>query len=234
MYRKTAVIVTALAGMLALISSCATAPSIAVPEPAQASLRPVTDASEGWQDLFAPDLSNAVYNAGSWAMEEGVLSRQGRGNIWTKEQYGDFTLDLEFKLEENTNSGVFIRTGDIRSYVHTAIEIQIHSTTDGSPCGMGGAVYDCVAPTKMMTKPAGEWNRFIITAKANKIYVVYNGEQVIDMDLDLWTEAHLNPDGSRNKFNTAYKDMPRVGPIGLQDHGQPIWFRNIKIKRLAL
>jgi hypothetical protein len=59
-----------------------------------------------------------------------------------------------------------------------------------------------------------------------------NGEQVIDMDLGLWTEPHKNPDGSNNKFDTAYKDMPREGHIGFQYHGDPIWFRNIKIKQL--
>ena len=60
-----------------------------------------------------------------------------------------------------------------------------------------------------------------------------NGERIIDMDLDLWTEPHKNPDGTDNKFNTAYKDMPRQGFIGLQDYGQPVWFRNIKIKELT-
>jgi hypothetical protein len=98
--------------------------------------------------------------------------------------------------------------------------------------GACGAIYDCLAPTKYMVKKTGEWNRYTITCKANKIYVVFNGEQIIDMNLDLWTEAHKNPDGTPNKFNAAYKDMPRVGHIGLQDHGDPIWFRNIKIKSL--
>ena len=78
----------------------------------------------------------------------------------------------------------------------------------------------------------GQWNCMVITAKANKIQIVLNGERIIDMDLDKWTEAHKNPDGTRNKFNTAYKDMPRVGHIGFQYHGHPVWYRNIKIKTL--
>jgi len=57
--------------------------------------------------------------------------------------------------------------------------------------------------------------------------------QVNDMDLDLWTEAHLNPDGTKNKFNTAYKDMPREGFVGLQNHGQQVQFRNLRIKPLG-
>ena len=59
--------------------------------------------------------------------------------------------------------------------------------------------------------------------------VVLNGELVSEMDLDQWTEAHQNPDGTRNKFNTAYQELARVGHIGFQEHGHPVWYRNMKI-----
>jgi hypothetical protein len=52
------------------------------------------------------------------------------------------------------------------------------------------------------------------------------------MNLDDWTEAHQNPDGTANKFDVAYKDLPRSGYIGLQDHGGKVWYRNIRIKEL--
>lgn len=205
----------------------------------------------GYQDLFAPDLSNATLKAGSWVMEDGVLIRKGGGNIWTKEQYGDFILDLEFKLAENTNSGVFIRTGDIDQYVQSSIEVQIHETSDGSNHGVCGAIYDCLSPSMIMVRETGEWNHYTITCRKNKIYVVMNDVQIIDMDVDLWTEPGQNAPiitrrrGFRgapatmdtiitpNKFRTAIKDMPRSGYIGLQDHGQPIWYRNIKIRALG-
>lgn len=187
----------------------------------------------GWQDLFAPDLSNATLKAGSWTLEDGVLIRKGGGNIWTNEQYGDFILDLEFKLAEGTNSGVFIRTGDIDNYVQTSIEVQIHETSDGSNHGVCGAIFDCLSPSLIMVRETGEWNHYTITCMKNKIYVVLNDEQIIDMDVDLWTEPRKNPDGTANKFNIAIKDMPRVGYIGLQDHGQPIWYRNIRIRALG-
>lgn len=187
----------------------------------------------GWQNLFSDDLSDAViFVPNTWSFPEGVLTRLGGSYIYTKKQYGDFILDLEYKLSPNANSGVFLRIGNLRNVTHTGIEVQIHETTDGSPRGMNGAIYDCVVPTKAAGKKAGEWNHYTITCKANRIYVLLNGEQIIDMDLNRWTEAHKNPDGTANKFNTAYKDMPRVGHIGFQDHGQPIWFRNMSIRAL--
>ncbi len=186
----------------------------------------------GWRELLEPDLSNCVYKQGSWKVEDGELIGTDWGDVWTKERYGDFILDLEFKLDKGTNSGVFIRTGSIEEWLHTAIEVQIHESSDGTKHGSCGAIYDCLSPSKQMVKPPGQWNRYTITCKANKIYVILNGVQIIDMDLDLWTEAGKNPDGTPNKFKTAYKDMSREGHIGFQYHGQPIRFRNIRIKPL--
>ena len=198
---------------------------------------PVTNNCKGWRDVFKEDLSNCIYKPGSWAMEDTVLVRKGlpkgRSNIWTKERYGDFILDLEFKVAEGGNSGVFLRGNDVtsRKWWQKTIEVQIHDTTDGTKYGCCGAIYDCMPPSKNMMK-SGQWNRYTITCKENRISVMLNGEQIIDMDLNLWTEPHKNPDGTKNKFPTAYKDMLRVGHIGLQDHGDPIWFRNIRIKSL--
>jgi len=190
---------------------------------------------DGWEPLFnGQDLTGWVCNPGSWEAEGGVLTRKGGGDIWTEQRFGDFVLDLEFKLDKETNSGVFIRTGSIKEWLHTAIEVQVLDShgKDKPDLHDCGAIYDCLAPSKNAVKPAGEWNRYVITCRGPKIEVVLNGQPIIDMDLDRWTEAHKNPDGTPNKFNTAYKDMPREGHIGLQDHGKPIWYRNIRIKRL--
>jgi len=188
---------------------------------------------KGFEPLFKEDLSNANCPPNSWAFEDGVLTPKGKIDIWTKEKYGDFVLDLEFKCAEKSNSGILLRCKDVKQWLHTSIEIQILQNQEKSDKNSCGSVYDCQAPTKQMIKKAGEWNRYIIICKANRIYVVLNGEQVVDMDLNQWTEAHKNPDGSKNKFNNAYKDMAREGFIGLQYHGSPIWFRNLKIKPLS-
>jgi len=188
--------------------------------------------------LFRRNLSNAIMESGSWAFgDDGVLSPtpDGHGDIWTKERYGNFILELDFKVPEKGNSGVFIRGADLKNWINTTIEIQIHATTDGAKHGQCGAVYDCLSPSKDATKKPGEWNHYVITCLDNKIYINLNGEDIIDMDLNLWTEAGKNPDppvaaGTKNKFRYAYKDMAREGHIGLQYHGNMIWFRNVRIK----
>ena len=82
-----------------------------------------------------------------------------------------------------------------------------------------------------MTKPAGQWNHMTIKAMGPMIYVVMNGEQIINMNVDQWDTPHKNPQGTRNKFSKAIKDMPREGFIGFQDHGQPVWYRHVRIKK---
>jgi len=98
--------------------------------------------------------------------------------------------------------------------------------------GTAGAIYDCLEPAKNAINKPGQWNRCVLTCKGSCIKVVLNNEQIIDMNLDLWTTPHKNPDDTDNKFGRALKDFARVGYIGLQDHGQPVWYRNVRIKRL--
>ncbi|KKL66646.1 hypothetical protein LCGC14_2142940 [marine sediment metagenome] len=64
------------------------------------------------------------------------------------------------------------------------------------------------------------------------ITVVLNGEQIVEMDLNRWTEVGKNPDGTTNKFRKPLKDFARTGYIGFQDHGRPVWYRNVRVKRL--
>ena len=191
------------------------------------------EVEEGWE-LLSNDLSKWIYEPGTWTLDNGVLEAQGGGDIWSKSEYGDFILSLQFKILPKSNSGVFIRTGSIENWLHSAIEVQVFDSYGKPDPGKHdcGAIYDVLAPEKNMVKKPGEWNQYVITCIDNKIQVHLNGEQIIDMDLNRWTEAHKNPDGTKNKFNTAYKDMPRRGKIGLQYHGDPVWYRNIKVRQL--
>ncbi len=188
----------------------------------------------GWKDLFAADLSNTVA-PGGWGFTNGELVAKDHDTLWTKASYGDFILDLEFKVIAESNSGVFLRSGDIKN-VLSALEVQVHDSADGSKYGMVAAIYDAMPPTKSMAKPIGEWNHFTITCKDSKVSILFNGELVIDADLNNWPAAGKNPDGTPNKFKKALKDYARSGPIGLQGlHGKaqaPVWYRNVKIKMI--
>jgi len=188
--------------------------------------------TSGWKDLFTKDLSNTI-GGEHWKWEDGALVAKDHETIWTRESYANFILDLEFKVAKESNSGVFLRSGDIKN-VLAALEIQVHDSADGSKYGMVGAIYDAKPPTKSMAKPVGEWNHFTITCKNSLVTVVFNGEEVIHADLNDWPEAKKNPDGTPNKFPVALKDFAQKGPIGLQGlHGKaqaPVWYRNLKIR----
>lgn len=185
----------------------------------------------GWKALFNKDLSNATFNAGSWAMEDGQMVRKADGDIWTAGKYGNFILDFEFKLADKTNSGVFLRAAE--QVWLPWVEVQV-ADSYGQPVDkhICGAMYDVKEPMVNAVKKPGEWNRMTICADGSKIEAVLNNQPILDADLNDWTEAHKNPDGTPNKFDVAYKDLPREGWLGFQDHGYVIWYRNIKIKEL--
>lgn len=206
-------------------------------EPEGSGLKPDAD---GWIHLFnGKDLSAWQKPAADkWKIEDGLLAgMKGCGNIWTKDKFGDFILDLEVKVQKGTNSGLFLRSAEgEKNWLNGSFEIQVSDAQAGErPTGKHelGALYDCVAPKVAAGKPIGEWNHFVITFKGNDLKVVLNDKEIVVADLNQWTEAGKNPDGSKNKFKTAYKDMVKAGNFGLQDHGTPVWYRNIKIKPLT-
>ena len=182
------------------------------------------------------DLNNWTQNkAGGWEAKDGILGPSAKpgGYIWAKGKYDNFELELEFKMSKRCNSGVFFRT-DPSNPVQGGFEIQILDSHGKAKVGKHdcGALYDALPPSSNPTKPAGEWNHMKLTVNGASVKVVLNGKQVVDADLDKWTTPRKNPDGSRNKFRTALKDLPRTGSIGLQYHGQPVWFKNLKLKKL--
>jgi hypothetical protein len=216
---------TGLAAIAMLSASCANAQSAKeVEHPDTAK----------WQSLFASDLSDAL-GAEHWTVKDGELFAKHHNTLWTKKSYGDFVLDLEFKVAKESNSGVFLRSGNIKN-VLAALEIQVHEKKDGSKYGMVGAIYDALPPSEKVAKPVGEWNRFTITCKGSLVKLIFNGKLVLDADLDKWPEKGKNPDGTKNKFPKALKDFSRIGPIGFQGlHGKaqaPVWYRNVRIKEL--
>lgn len=209
---------------------------VALQEPNQLTEQ---EQKEGWKLLFnGKDLSGwtIMGDPDSWSVENGTLYCKGKGGgmIYADGIYKNFELKLDFKLTPRANSGVFFRVWDKNDPVQTGIEVQILDSygvekPSRHDCG---AIYDIQAPTENAVKPPGEWNSYHILCKDTLIIVYLNGKKVNEVDLSKWTEPYRNPDGTPNKFKYPYNQMTRPGYIALQNHGNPLWFRNIKVKPL--
>jgi hypothetical protein len=208
--------------------------------------------SSRWENLFDKDLSNAIYPAGVWSWEKGELTATEDKIIWTKKEYRNCTIDLEFRNDPGSNSGVFVYGSNITPGNTTdSVEVQILDdyadkwTKDDTakkwmkcpPSWQCGAIFGRLAPSKQTVKKAGEWNRMTITCRGRKIWVVLNGELVTEMDMSKWTSGEKNPDGTPlpRWLGKPLAQLPTRGHIGLQGKhgGVPIHFRNVKIKELG-
>jgi hypothetical protein len=162
-----------------------------------------------------------------WTIKDGVLTAApGTGWLSTKEMYGDFVLKLEWRVPENGNSGVFIRTPDLKPGQHPHIDgIEIQVLDDNGPQYKGklepyqfsGSIYGAVPAKDSGYTGAGKWNSFEITCRGEKISVVMNGNKVAEADV--------------TQIETLSK-RPRRGYIGLQNHGSGVEYRNIELKVL--
>ena len=139
-----------------------------------------------------------------WKAEDGVLVFDGKGrDIATAESFGDFILLIDWKLGERGNSGVFLRGGP---------QVEIWDPARWWKFGSGGIYPEQHKPLKDADKPIGEWNRFEIKVVKNAVTVTLNGV--------------LTLDAYECKFSKP------SGPMRLQAHGTPLWFKNIYIKPL--
>jgi len=205
----------------------------------------LTDAErkDGWQLLFDGN-SLAGWTTSSQTpsqrpVEEHAINPHKCGGYMMihEKPWGDFVLALDFKISKGCNSGVFIRTFPLtprpgKDVGYNGLEVAIDDTTTAAMHDTG-AIYDLVQPRTNAMKPVGEWNHLLITCDKSLISVEVNGTLVTQMDLDQWTTKNKRPDGSEHKFDVVYKDHPRSGYIGLQDHGGECWYKNIKLKPLS-
>jgi len=197
--------------------------------------------SAGWADLFAKDLSDAVAPERVWVWLGDVLTASKDRCIWTKKEYDDFILDLQFKTADGTNSGVIVYCSDVNHWIPNSVEVQI--ADDFSPkWGKAPRTWQCAAffghkaASESRVKKPGEWNRMTVTCRGPNITVALNGKVVNQMDMTQWISAKKNPDGSDIPpwLSKPKAELPTRGRIGLQGKhaGAPIYFRNIKVKPL--
>ncbi len=172
-----------------------------------------------------------------WELKDGVLSRVGGGDdIMTVGEFADFDLRLEWKISEAGNSGIIYRvsTGDNASYV-TGIECQVlddDKHRDGKNALTSAAsLYALYPRSERTTVPVGEWNKARIVVRGNHVEHWLNGKKVVECEIgsDDWKERL-----AKSKFADWPKFAKnRKGHIALQDHSDPVWYRNIRIKRLV-
>ncbi len=176
---------------------------------------------DGWKAVSGP--------MGSWKAEDGMLFCSGKGGGWlsTTSEYSNFEIELEFRVPDAGNSGVFLRAPHEGDPAYAGMEIQIlddHSPKYASarPAQFTGSLYDVQAASPRVTKKSGEWQKMDIVADGKKIKVTLNGTVVVNTDLkDHEDAATKHPGIKRDK-----------GHVGLQNHGSRLDFRNIRIREL--
>jgi len=183
----------------------------------------------GWRGYRQPSLPRG------WQAIDGALTRVGEaGDIVTIDVFGDFELTLDWKLAANGNSGVFYRVVEDDPVMwHMAPEYQIIDNAYKEPLKpvqYTGANYDLHPPSRDVTKPIGSWNQTRLVVRGAHVEHWLNGVKVVEYEL--W-----NADWERRVRASKFKDYPkygraRRGHLGLQDHGDRVAYRNIKIRAL--
>lgn len=198
-------------------------------------------AEAAWRPLFKADLSDARTSPGVWTLTDGVWTASKDEALWTQASYGDFELELEFKNEPGTNSGVILRASDVANWIPNSIEVQVaddfaEKWAKQPPTWHCGGLFGHVPPAKRAVKPAGEWNHLRILCKGPQVRVVLNGEVTVDTDLRTHTSAKVNPDGSPIPpwLSTPFAELKPRGALGLQGkHADAsVFYRNLKIRSL--
>jgi hypothetical protein len=182
----------------------------------------------GWRGFRQPGFPEG------WEVRDGCLVVTGGSGVdlVSERAFGDFELDLEFKLTERANSGIMVRvTEDADATWYSGPEFQLlDDATLGDLPDLKhsvGALYDLAAPPAKVVRPIGEWNRARIALSGWKLELHLNGFPTVETDLG-------SPDGRRAIAASKFAAMPGFaaagrGHVALQDHGDEVWFRSIKV-----
>jgi hypothetical protein len=205
------------------------------------------EAKEGWTLLFDGKSTNGWHNFNSdkvgpgWKIDEEALhldpSAGKGGDLVTAEEYQDFELRFEWKISACGNSGLIFNVVEDKKYAevwHTGPEMQVLDNACHPDAKIhkhrAGDLYDLIPCSTETVKPAGEWNQVSLVSKNANYEFWLNGKKVVTFTMHdaAWDELI-----KQSKF----KDMPDFGKalkghLALQDHGDKVWYRNIKIRRL--
>jgi hypothetical protein len=170
-----------------------------------------------------------------WVVEDGAiyLTGGGGGDLITREQYESFDLTMEWKISEKGNSGVMYHVSETDGPTYfTGPEMQVldNAVANGDLLHSAGADYALHAPAADNSKPVGEWNKARMLVDGAQVTYWLNG--VEQCTYELWSE-----DWNARVAASKFKQWPgfgmnKTGHIALQDHGNPVWYRNIKVQTL--
>jgi hypothetical protein len=182
----------------------------------------------GYQKETLPD---------GWQVVDGALTRVGEGGdiVYAAEQFGDFELELEWKIAKNGNSGVFYRATEATTRIYeNATELQVLDNI-GHPDNrtdltLAGSNYGLYPAPRDGVKPVGEWNTVRVIARGGHVEHWLNGKRVVSYEL--WS-----PDWEGRVKGSKFNQWPQYGRakrgfIGVQDHGDWVAFRNMRIREL--
>lgn len=239
----------ALAATIATLAACSAKPAMEMPSaeaPAAPMPQPVmaiTD-SPDWMPLFdGKTLTGWRAFNGDGAPKGWTVTSDGElhfaagtangQNAMTTKAFADFELELEWKVAEGGNSGIFYRVSEqVDTIHHLALEYQVLDDANHNDGGSGltsaGSNYALYAPTQKVVRPAGSWNHTRIVAKGKKLQHWLNGKIVVECEVD-------SDDWNARKAESKFADFPMYGKmtaghIALQDHGDDVWYKNIRIR----
>lgn len=227
----------------------ATTPALADQQGAAPNMLTARERAEGWQLLFnGQDLAGwRSYRGGaptpSWTVRDGTLmltannGKMSGADLVTADSYSAFELTLDWKVERGGNSGVLYLARNVpqtQNIYETGLEMQILDDAghaDGKiPSHRAGSLYDITVPPPGASRPAGSWNHARLRVEPGRIRQWLNGTLTADVP---YGDAAWRAKVAASKF----AKMPLFGTfpsgvIGLQDHGEPVAFRNIKLRPL--
>ncbi|MBL7971629.1 MAG: DUF1080 domain-containing protein [Prolixibacteraceae bacterium] len=210
---------------------------------------------EGWTLLFNGKnfdgwrQCNGTAMPANWTIEdnamkvligEGKKPGQGAGGdiLFPGKKFKNFELSIDWKASKMANSGIFFNVREVpgKPIYYAAPEIQVLDNVDASDnkidSHLAGSLYDMLPADPKTVKPTGEWNTIVVRVKDGQVTHTQNGVKVVSYTL--WT-----PEWDALIAKSKFKNFPgftegisKEGYIGLQDHGYPVWFRNIKIREL--
>jgi hypothetical protein len=212
--------------------------------------------ADGWVLLFDGTTStgwrgfNKTEFPENWKIVDGTMycvesgrgeaGAENGGDIVYDKPFENFKLSLEWKVGEGGNSGIFYLAQEGKDKIwRTAPEMQILDNERHIDAELGkdgnhkaGSLYDLIPAKPQNTKPAGEWNSVEILVYKGTVIHRQNGEQVVEYHLwtPEWNEMIKN--SKFPEYNPDWANVAKSGLIGLQDHGDNVWFRNIKIKEM--